>query len=328
MLSLFRTNQFVANALLIFYVILLRFSSFLVPYEHTPESYGILSDNLLALVPPESTLSHILAMVLIFIQALLINVIAARYRVARTVSLFPGLFYVLLCSCFPEFLYLSAPLLANTFLILALYELLAVYKKYYSNGHIYNVGLWVGLATLFYFSSITFLAAVFIGFVILRAFKLKEQMGMLLGFVTPFWLLGIYYYVQEKMPLFWTETFGSNISMLDLPGFDLMGYAQLGIFLFLTLVVILSYRTYTYKVSIQAQKYIDIFFWFLLFTLGTIFLQKDIQAEHLILLAVPLSLLIGMSFLYMNNRAAEALHFLLLAGTFLLQFKPFWYIGG
>ncbi len=328
MLSLFRTNQLVANALLIFYVILLRFSSFVVPYEHSPNSYGILSDNLLAIVPPESTLSHVLAMVLVFVQALLINIIAARYRVARSVSLFPGLFYVLLSSCFPEFLYLSAPLLANTFLILAIYELLAVYKKYYSNGHIYNVGLWIGLATLFYFSSIAFLAAIFIGFVILRAFKLKEQIGMLLGFTTPFWLLGTYYFVQDQMPLFWTEAFGSNTGFLDLPSFDYMRYIQLGTFLLFTLVAILSYRTYTFKVSIQAQKFIDVFYWFLLFSLGTIFIQKGIQAEHLTLLAVPLSLLLGMSFLYMNNRIAEALHFLLLAGIFLLQFKPFWYIGG
>ncbi len=328
MLSLFRTNQLVANALLIFYILLLRFSSFVVPYELHPGQGGILGENLLSIVPPEGTLSAVLSIILIFLQALLINITAARYRVARSVSLFPGVFYVLLCSSFPDFLYLSPVLVANTFLILALYELLGVYKKYYSNGRIFNAGLWIGLATLFYFSSIVFIGAIFIGFFILRAFKIKEQIGLLLGFISPFWLVGIYYFVQNALPDFWSRSFG-NIGFLDANlSNEWDSYVQLSIFAIFILAAIFSYRTYTYKVSIQAQKFVDVFFWVLAFSATTLLIQDNIQADHLIFLAVPLSFLIGMTFLYMNRRLAEALHFLLLAGIFLLQFKPFWYIGG
>lgn len=328
MLSLFRTNQLVANALLIFYILLLRFSSFIVPYEAHPGQPGLLGENLLSMVPPEGTLSAILSIILIFLQALLINVISARYRIARSVSLFPGVFYVLFCSCFPQFLYLSPVLMANTFIILALYELLGSYKKYYSNGRIFNAGLWIGVATLFYFSSILFFGAVFIGFFILRAFKLKEQIGLLLGFISPFWLVGIYYFVRNALPDFWNRSFG-NIGFLDLSlSNNWEDYVQLGLFAILILVAIFNYRTYTYKVSIQAQKFVDVFFWILAFSLGTLLIQANPQSDHLLFLAVPLSFLIGMTFLYMNNRLAEAFHFLLLAGIFLLQFKPFWYMAG
>ncbi len=328
MLSLFRTNQLVANALLIFYILLLRFSSFVVPYELHPGQAGLLGENLLNIVPPEGTLSAILSVILIFLQALLINVISARYRIARSVSLFPGVFYVLLCSCFPDFLYLSPVLVANTFIILALYELLGTYKRYYSNGRIFSAGLWIGVATLFYFSSIVFFGAVFIGFFILRAFKFKEQIGLLLGFISPFWITGIYYFTNNALPDFWARSFG-NIGFLDVSfSNDWENYVQLGLFAILILVAIFNYRTYTYKVSIQAQKFIDVFFWVLAFSLGTLLIQDNLQPDHLILLAVPLSFLIGMTFLYMNNRFAEALHFLLLAGILLLQFKPFWYMAG
>lgn len=328
MLSLFRTNQLVANALLIFYILLLRFSSFIVPYEVHSGQAGLLGENLLNLVSPEGTLSAVLSIILIFLQALLVNIISARYRIARSVSLFPGVFYVLLCSCFPDFLYLSPVLIANTFIILALYELLGSYKKYYSNGRIFNAGLWIGIATLFYFSSIVFIGAVFIGFFILRAFKLKEQIGLFLGFITPFWLLGIYYFVRNALPDFWSRSFG-NIGFLDVSfSNDWENYVQLGLFAILILVAIFNYRIYTYKVSIQAQKFVDVFFWVLAFSMGTLLIQKNLQSDHLIFLAVPLSFLIGMTFLYMNKRLAEAFHFLLLAGIFLLQFKPFWYVAG
>jgi len=328
-LSLFRTNQLVANALLIFYILLLRFSSFIVaPPEHVVEHAGLLSANLYNFVDPNSSLSQALAIVLVFMQAFLINIITARFRIARTVSLFPGLFYVLLTSFFPEFLYLSPVLLANTFIILALYEILGSYKQYYSNGRIYNAGLWVGLASLFYFSTLIFLAALFITFIIVRAFKLKEQLGMLLGFVSPFWLVAVYYYTKGQLPRFWDQAWNNNIGWFDLSLSDLwIDYIQLGVFGLFILIAILSYRTYTYKVSIQAQKFIDVFFWFLAFTALTVLIQANIRLDHLLLLAVPLSFLIGMSFLYMNKRLAEALHFLLLAGIFLLQFKSFWYMG-
>jgi len=327
-LSLFRTNQLVANALLIFYILLLRFSSFIVPLELHPGQAGLLGENLLSIVPPEGTLSAVLSIILIFLQALLINVISARYRIARSVSLFPGVFYVLLCSCFSDFLYLSPVLMANTFLILALYELLGSYKKYYSNGRIYNAGLWIGVTTLFYFSSIIFLGAVFMGFVILRAFKLKEQIGLLLGFITPFWLAGIYYFVNDNLSDFWLRSFG-NIGFFDFSiSNGWVSYVQVGTFVVFILVAVFSYRTYTYKVSIQAQKFVDVFFWVLAFSLGTLLVQSNLQADHLLFLAVPLSFMIGMTFLYMNKRLAEAVHFLFLAGILLLQFKPFWFVAG
>ena len=66
------------------------------------------------------------------------NIIIAKFRMASSVSLFPGLFYVLLVSMLPEFLTLSPALLANTFFIIAIWELFETYRKNEVSGNIVN----------------------------------------------------------------------------------------------------------------------------------------------------------------------------------------------
>ena len=326
MLSLFRTNQFAANILLIFYVLLLRGTVFFIPQEViTPSHPGILSDIVFNWLGPQGILSDTIALVLVLFQAFLLNVIIAKYRLARNVSLYPGLFYLLIVSAFPDFLHLSPVLMANTFILFALYELFDCYKKYEASGELYNVGLWLGVAILFYFSTIILVVFVLIGMNILRSFKLRELLIFLAGLITPFWLLGSYYFFFGNLSVFWSEAIYSNIGSLKWTFLvSWLEYIQLGFFGFLILVALLSYNSYTFKTSIRSIKYMDILYWLMAIGLFSVLLQKDITTEHLLLLAIPLSTFVSMTMLYMKPRLAEAIHFLLVAGILLFQTKPLW----
>ncbi|MBK7410278.1 MAG: hypothetical protein IPJ40_20805 [Saprospirales bacterium] len=101
---------------------------------------------------------HVSSMLLVFFQAILIVVMVNGNRINNESNLLPGVFYCLFASMVPEFMYPSPVLMGNTFLLLALLELMGVYKIPIASGRLYNVGFWISVASLFYFSNIGLLA--------------------------------------------------------------------------------------------------------------------------------------------------------------------------
>lgn len=327
MLALFRTNQFISNILLIFYVLVLRGMVFFIPADDVSMSQpGLLSQIVYDSIGALGWLPDMIALLLVLLQALLINIIVAKYRMARTVSLYPGVFYILLASCFPDFLHLSPLLMANTFVLLAIYELFDTYKKYSAAGKLYNIGLWLGIGALFYYATVVFLIAAVIGFTIVRSFKTKELMILLLGLISSFWLLAVWYaFTGQYSSDFWNQAIFNHTGLVQLQGsYSILGYVQLGVFGALLLVCLLSYNKYNYKISIRAHKNMDILYWFLLSTAFSLLLQHGIETDHLLIMIVPCSIMLSMTMLYMDNRLAEALHFLIVVAILLFQTEGLW----
>lgn len=327
MLALFRTNQFISNVLLLFYVLVLRGMVFFVPSKEISNSRpGILSNVVYDCVGMSGWLPDLIALFLVLGQALLINIIVAKYRMARSVSLYPGVFYILITSAFPDFLHLSPVLMANTFVIFAVYELYDTYKKYSAAGELYNIGLWIGFGVLFYYSTLVFLIAAMVGFTIVRSFKLKEMLMLLLGVLSSFWLLGVlYFFTGHYEGVFWEQAIYNSMGSLQLNGnYSIVNYVQLSVFGALLLISLISYNHYSHKVSVRAHKNLDILYWFLAASVISLLIQGGIGMDHLLILAVPLSILFSMTMLYLNSRLAEAIHFLLVVGILLYQTEGLW----
>ena len=325
MLELFRTNQLVANVLLIFYALLLRFSVFFNPTDWTPGSRGILSDWVYLWVGTNGITANLVAIIVVFFQAILINLIIARYRIANETTLFPGVFYIFLASCLPNFLYLSPALIANTFYILAIGELFDTYKKHSSFGRIFNAGFLIAIGSLFYFSIMLFLLLMLIGLGILRAFKIKERLTLIYGFLSPYILIGVFSFWKNNWLEMWHRQMNNNIGFFDLDiPLVIENYIQLGFFVLLLLFILLSYNSYILKKNIQKQKYINILYWGLLFAGCSLGIQANIALEHFLLFTIPMAILLSFSFLNFRNSTAEGLHFLLLIFLFVLHTKDWW----
>ena len=120
MLSLFRTNQIAFSILLLVYALILRFSYFLGSTPIDMANDGILSIFIKDYLGDSTLVTGMITVLVVFFQALLVNNLANKYRLFRETTLFPGLFYILLVSCIQDFLPISAVLLGNTFLIIAI----------------------------------------------------------------------------------------------------------------------------------------------------------------------------------------------------------------
>ena len=190
MLSLFRTNQLLASVLLIPYALLLHVGYWLVPLTEAAPIHGIGSFYLQQWLGQHPVWMPTVVIGLLFIQGVLANLFMFDHRLGPDINLFTGVFVVFLGSLIPLFLPFAGYHVANIFLLLALLALMQVYKVNHAADHIFNTGLWLGIASMFQVQYLVFLLAALVGLTLLRKSSLREQLILTLGAFTPWLLVG------------------------------------------------------------------------------------------------------------------------------------------
>ncbi len=322
MLSIFRTNQALGNIFVLIYLIVLRFVIFIHPFSYVPQNAGVVSGWIYQWISPSGVFGQLCALALVFIQAVMINQLVAKYRISSEATLLPGVFYCLVCSMTPEFLSLSPILMGNTFVILSLYCLFAVYKNVRCADTIFDIGLWIGAASLFQFSYAILFFWALIGLSALRGIALKEWLMVLLGFLIPNFLTVVFLFWTDQGGQFFHAHVAKSIGLINLgAGSRSADYIKIALMTVLVLITLFFSGRLTSKRNISAQKYIFILFWLLLFSAATLGVQANFHIERLLIFGVPLGFLLAFSFLSMNAAAAEALHTLLFVCALLLQYE-------
>lgn len=320
MLSFFRTNQLFLNVLLLIYLAIMRASTFIHPAGSVPLDHGIMTNWVYSVFTPLSMSSSILAFLLIFVQATLINLTIARFRVATDVSLLPGVFYCLFTSLMPDFLPLSSILLGNTFLILALYNLFDTFKNNFVAGRIFDAGLWLGVASLFHFSYIFLVFWGIIGLSILRGIRFKEFSMFFIGLIVPIFLFSVYCFWSNNLPAL-GEHFTENIGIISVIRHNTSDiYVKIGITSLLLALTLVASSQFFSRRNMAAQKYISMLYWLMLICGLTTLIQPGIDLNQLLIISVPISILLSMTFQRIAPAMAEALHMLLMMVALVLQF--------
>ena len=323
MLQLFRTNQPLVAILLLAYAILLRAHNFIFPTNWQPTDPDIFSQMVYSWVGTNGFGANFLALLLVFIQALVLNAVVNNYKMTKQASYYPGLAYIFVASCLPEFLELHPIHFANTFLILVLLELFSSYKKHIAASEVFNVGFFIAIGSLFYFSANSFLLLAFIGLATIRSFNFKEISIILIGYFVPFFLLGTF--------LFWEDRFNEFIPVIgDFSFFNIYfasswyNYAKLGLIIFLVLWAFFKYQPLLFKTNIQVQKNIGVVYWALVVGGISFIYQSHVDLGHTLILAVPLAICFGFGLLKIKNKAvADFWHLILLALVLILQYQAY-----
>lgn len=325
MLNIFRTNQLIVNILLLFYAGVLHLSAILWPdVDWTAPQHGALADWVYQWVGSTGLWAEIAATLLVFAQAVILNIFFSNNRITRDYTLFPGLFYILIASAIPEFLHLSPLLLANTFYLLAYKELFDTYRRPSAAAAIFNSGFWLGVAGLFYFSFLGFLLWGFVGLNIMRAFRIRERFMLLIGLLVPFILMGAYQFYVDQWDGWIQSQFVDSFSWLDFQKLSSnLLMIKLGLLGLLLLVLLLGYSSASGRRTIDVQKKVDLMYWGLLFGGLTLLIQSGITIEHALILAVPMGMLLSIVFVELSSRWAEAWHILLVAAVLFFQYHAF-----
>ncbi len=325
MLALFKNNQAATALVLAVFAILVRLPGLLglvTPDTDPVSGTGLAYQMLFGWASESPRLSAIAATVLVYVQALLMNWLVNQSRVNPDRNWLVSLLYVLLTSCIVDFQYLSAPLVAATFLPVAYRLLFHIYKSNDTTILIFDIGLLISTAALFYLPSIWLLPVALLSILHLRSLKINEIGAFVAGAITPGFLGWAVAFLYNQGGVFrhahfsglfefWDVNFAQSIPVLS----------KIGLLLALLLVVFFGYSTYYYKRLIQIQKYNNLLYWLIFAVCAVALLRHQPQTEHFLLASTAVSIFWALSFQSMKNKGvAEVLFFALLGTIFTVMF--------
>ena len=326
MIQVFRKNWFVFTLLLLPYAVITRSWIFFgetatnrpdMPYSQTFEALNN--------VFPESNLWNVLlACVIVFLNAALINHIVIRNRIAREINLFPGMVYILLTALHKDMFWLSPMLVGQFFLLIGVANAFRIYQKPIAGIYLFNTGFFTAIAGLIFVPYTLFLIFGVLAILSLRKLGWRDIMQLITGYVLVFFFLAVIRFWQEVNP----NPFLDLITLIEWKlGFTPYQVNEWIIFLIiaiLTITGVINYRKFTIKKSIQSQKKINLIYWFLFLGFLTLpFHSTDAIFAGLIPVFFPFAVFIGMIMTRTRNEAAmEILHVFIL---FFVLFSHFWY---
>jgi len=294
------------------YALLLHFPVFLGSTAYAVQTNGVLSSVLGEWLAGNQVISKLLYMFLVLGQALAINQFANGFKVSVPYTYFPAGFYVILTAMLNPDAILSSALLANTFLLVAMFELYDTYKKNPANGNIFNVGFWIGVAGLFHFSTVVFLLFGLLGIISLRQVRIRELLIAVLGYLVPFFLAFTVYFWQDSLSYFIEKQF-AGLSLLDFS--ELKVFKSLGRLIvvgLLLLVSFLSFQSYLSKKVIKIQKYVNLVFLIQIIAICSLLIQNQLCLEDGFLILIPLSIFMSLTFIGTKRKVFAEVIFLTL----------------
>ncbi len=145
---------------------------------------------------------------LTFLQAIIINNFSIQAKLFENNTYLPSLVYILITSSHPAFFTLSPILMGLTFVLLGLGKLLShVEFRAKQDLHIILIGLYFGLAPLFY---LPFVVIIPIGLVLLALFSntiIRRYLLLIITSVTPLVIAFFYYWLINDRPVYFIHNF-------------------------------------------------------------------------------------------------------------------------
>lgn len=256
---------------------------------------GFLFEKLNSALVISPLISKISALVLISLQAFLINSLLNQSEVFSKITHIPLLILIILGSMLSFRGGLEPMMIANVFLILALHSSLQIYHQNSAISLTFNTGFWIGMAALFEPACLILILPALISILVLRAADWRELFFLLIGGIMP-------------LSFLWTICFATDTEWklsenYFHPVFQQLPYIQSALFNFFLIVtgMVLLWSFYFYAKSLR----------------GVII---RIRKMRMVLLYFSFSLLAMYSFLFFTPFLPAQNQILLLPGVILISY--------
>jgi len=317
-ITIFRKNDVLNFFLLLPYAVVLRLYSLWHPQPYTVLTEDTIVTQWLFSLLESPLLQSIIAIILVFGQAILINVLANNHRLHRLPTALAGMIYILMVSCIKEFQVLTPALIGLTFILISIFNVFNTYKLANASASIFNATFSGAVATILYPPYAVILFALFVGFAMIRNFSAKERIQFLIGFGVLFWIVGAFLFFFNILDwgVFENITMpGALFDFWQIGGNNL--WYSLGVAALLIFISLLNYYNYMKKKVIDIRKKIDFFYWLMLSSFLSLLFFKHLSFQHYLFPIVSLSIFLSMSVLLVRNKALVELLHLVLVGIIL-----------
>ncbi|MBR5254662.1 MAG: hypothetical protein IKV46_06465 [Bacteroidales bacterium] len=267
--------------------------------------------------------STIAAFAMVFLQGLLLNQLFTNNHLSQKNTFLPAFIYILLMSCSYKCMTLNSMLFSNFLIIFALYFFLKCHDKKEGIDEIYNSCTLLSIASLFFAPAIIFILWIWLGLIIYKLYKWRSWGMSILGIITPYVLLFIFYYLngmsfQENILADTNKWLHFDFLFLDEP-IQVVYIASLLFFAIPAIFTTLSSRS---NRVIEYRKKSAVMFTLLIISLVPFFLSKT-EYNMSFIFAITLSFFFSNFFLqYHNERKINTFFIIFILISIIKVFFP------
>jgi hypothetical protein len=297
-----------------------------VPYTELVDSTGPLTSYLYAVLEmlfSRSLLArHILGFFILFSQSVYLGFLFINRKTFSENTFIPSLLFSILAFFSFDTVMASGELMASGFLLLALNSLFKEIEfRAQKTETVFNLGLYISLATLCSFSFIIYLLSACAILIFYTRSSPRSFMLLLFGFLLPQFVVMSLYYLNNALPQLWQYFYLSNLTILSAKLVSTTTVVYLGIVaLFYLVVSVIMLNREARFTKYQSQLLQSMFFW-MIFSLFQIFYSNDFRPQSFIVI-IPSFCFFFTHFLLLIRRKkfAEMNIWIMLIGTIIISY--------
>jgi hypothetical protein len=249
------------------------------------------------------------------------NRIITKHSLLGQSTWLPFFFILILLSCRTSLIGFYPALASSFFLVFFLDRLISSYKKERALSDIFDAGLFVGIATLFYIPAMVFLVLLWIGLLIIRAPNWREWVCSIIGFLIPFAFTFTYNLVFFPGYPWYNKITGEFVYRYVHLSFS---WEQITLIVIIVFTVIGSLWFFINRVKenvLKSQKFWSLLLWFIFISSFAVLICPVKDSRAFSILAIPGSFILSVYFLKTRSKFIPELLFLsLLVGVIISMF--------
>jgi hypothetical protein len=266
---------------------------------------------------------HIIAFILIMVQAVYLGIIFIDKKVFPESSFLPSLIFTVVFLFSFDNIQLSGELFASLFLLFALYNLLREIEfREESLSMVLKIGVFTGIASLFSLSYIVYIPGALVILLLFTRSSGRKFSLLVVGFLIPHLLLNSFYFIYSELDALWTFFYIPNLSFYS------SGLVGISVFVHLlivpcvfTLIAIVFLNRESRFTKYQSQLLQAFFFWVIFCFLQALY-SKEFRPQSLISIVPPFAFFISHFLLILRRRTiAELAFWILIGGTVGLSYS-------
>jgi len=285
------------------------------------ETQNLLYQPIARLFRDAALLQSIASLIILLVLAFIVLQINNRYSFIRVRTMLPAPLYIIMISGLVELHTLHPVYFAAFFVLMAIYRFFSAFDQVKPYSAVFDAGLLLGIASLFYFNIAVLFPALFFGIPILaREIRWREFAIVTLGFLLPFIFAVSYAFVAENLlevlKIFEVNTLTPNSHFKN----NIPLQIYLGFLIILTLLGSIKIIQQYDSKKVSTRKFFTVFFLLFVTSLASFTFVPATSQEMLVITAIPVTFLVSNFFVFLKSRFwGELLFSLLLIIVITLQ---------
>lgn len=295
MVRLFRSQYLIQYILLFLLTVVLWSDALLFPgklvtgegFRHFPA--------IAAFVRNYPYLAIALSVIVLYLQALILNGIAENHRLVERNQLVTAAIYILMMSSQPQMAQPNIMLIVNFLLIVLLYKILNLYGKTEPLSDLFDTGLLAGLAAMLFYPALVFVPFVFLSLLTFRHYRWREWVVPVIGMITPWMFVAGYYFWFNELENKLSEFIAFFSFRVPDPGMVTTEVLAIWLlFLVLILTGLGKIFRYANESTLDIRRKSRVIFWLLLFGMSATFFSGFDLITQAYLEFIPIVIFLAM----------------------------------